>query len=275
MPRRGRVVAHETRPQTPRVGSTEPPAAARPIAASAAVSSAAAVAGPTRRGLAALAFFFAIGLAATSAIPMLALGQSATAASVTAASVQGDEKLQEWQLSMAAAAPRVTRDGYSSQLVKPAAAAGPVAAGAGDTSGVVAWPFPGGSPISSPFGPRTAPTEGASTFHKGVDFTPGAGTPIHNITAGVVTKVVSNPHDSLGVHLVVDHGTIDGDHVESVYAEMAPGSIQVSMGQKLAVGDIVGKVGISGISTGAHLHYELHLNGTAVDPIAWLKAHVN
>ncbi|GAA4163766.1 hypothetical protein GCM10022286_24730 [Gryllotalpicola daejeonensis] len=229
------------------------------------------VTAPQKRGkrhsqpLTIAAFLFAIGLAVTSVVPMLALGQSATAASATATGAQGHRQLQAWQASVSSSAPAAVRDTYSSTLVKPGA---PLAG-----SGGIEWPFPFNSPISYGFGPRVAPMEGASTFHKGVDFDPGAGVPIQNITAGTVTKTVSDPHSSLGIEVVVDHGTIDGHHIESLYCEMAPGSIKVHVGQKIAMGTIVGNVGVSGISTGAHLHFELHEDGQAVDPLAWLRAH--
>ncbi|AYG03860.1 M23 family metallopeptidase [Gryllotalpicola protaetiae] len=217
----------------------------------------------SRRPLTVAAFVFAIGLAITSVVPMLALGQSATAAAASAAGVQAPGQVQAWKASLADTAPQASRDGYSA-ATKP----GTFIAG-----GSIRWPFPFKSPISYGFGPRVAPMEGASTFHKGVDFDPGAGVPIQIIAAGKVTQVVSNPSDSLGVHVVVDNGVIDGHHIESWYCEMAPGSIKVSNGQVVSAGDIVGNVGISGISTGAHLHFELHVDGTAVDPLPWLTAH--
>jgi murein DD-endopeptidase MepM/ murein hydrolase activator NlpD len=219
----------------------------------------------SRRPLSAAAFIFAIGLAITSVVPMLALGQTATAAAATAAGAQEPGQVQAWKASLTSTLPQASRDAYSTDLVKPGAAL--------SGNGQIEWPFPFNSPIAYGFGPRIAPMEGASTFHQGVDFDPGLGTPIQIITAGTVTKVVSNPHDSLGVHVVVDHGVIDGHHIESWYCEMAPGSIKVKQGQQVAMGDIVGNVGVSGISTGAHLHLELHQDGKPVDPLAWLRAH--
>ena len=207
---------------------------------------------------------------------MLALGQSATAAAGTAAGVQSPERAQAWRASLTSQLPTASHDHYSAELAAPPAVySGASHAGTfvNNVNWTLQWPFPFGVPISFGYGPRIAPMEGASTFHKGVDFDPGAGTPVQIITTGVVTKVVTNPHDSLGVHVVVDHGTIDGHHIESWYCEMAPGSVKVHEGQQVSVGDIVGLVGVSGISTGAHLHFELHQDGVAVDPMAWLRAH--
>lgn len=56
---------------------------------------------------------------------------------------------------------------------------------------------------------------------------------------------------------------------------MLYGSIRVAVGQTVTVGTEVGQVGSTGMSTGAYLHFEIHLNGTPVDPFAWLKANAN
>jgi murein DD-endopeptidase MepM/ murein hydrolase activator NlpD len=142
-------------------------------------------------------------------------------------------------------------------------------------AGSIQWPFPFGVPISDFFGPRIAPTEGASTFHQGVDFAPGDGTPIQTIADGVVREVHPIDDNGLGVHVIVDH-MIDGKLVSSVYGHMRVGSIQVTVGESITVGENIGLVGNTGVSTGAHLHFEIHPGGgAAVDPYAWLQAHAN
>ncbi|TQL45014.1 peptidase M23-like protein [Homoserinimonas aerilata] len=138
-------------------------------------------------------------------------------------------------------------------------------------NGSIQWPFPGTVPITSGFGPR-AVCSYCSTYHLGIDFTPGAGTPIQAITAGTVSDIVLG--GGLGNHVVIDH-VVNGQLVQSVYAHMAWGSIQVAVGQQVEVGTIVGAVGSTGASTGAHLHLEVHVEGTPVDPFAWLKANAN
>lgn len=142
-----------------------------------------------------------------------------------------------------------------------------------DPTAAVQWPFPVGVPISDGFGYRAAPTAGASTDHLGVDFTPGAGVPIQIIADGVVRTVVARDDGGCGVNVTIDH-MIRGQLVTSKYCHMQVGSVRVTVGQQVSVADIVGRVGNTGISTGAHLHFEIRLNGTSpVDPVAWLKAN--
>ncbi|MFJ8895521.1 M23 family metallopeptidase [Leifsonia sp. NPDC102414] len=141
--------------------------------------------------------------------------------------------------------------------------------------GAVQWPFPVGVPISDWFGPRSAPTEGASTNHMGVDFTPGSGVPIQIMADGVVREVVSGDNGGCGVNVTIDH-MIGGQLVSSKYCHMQSGSVRVSVGQQVRVAETVGLVGNTGVSTGAHLHFEILLDGTRqVDPYAWLKANAS
>jgi murein DD-endopeptidase MepM/ murein hydrolase activator NlpD len=143
-----------------------------------------------------------------------------------------------------------------------------------DPNGTIQWPFPIQVPIATGFGPRqVAGCSFCSTFHEGVDFDPGQGVAIGAIADGVVSQVV-NSHAGLGNHVVVDH-VINGQQVQSVYGHMLDGSIRVVEGQQIKVTDEIGQVGSTGESTGAHLHLEIHVNGVAIDPFAWLKANAN
>ena len=177
----------------------------------------------------------------------------------------------------AAAAPTVTRDAYTAvslQQQVAAQAGGLLFSYTNNPSGSIQWPFPAGSPITSGFGPRkVAGCSFCSTNHKGLDFTPGSGTPIHVVADGVV-KLVQVSNSGLGNHVIVEH-SINGKKVETVYAHMLYGSIKVATGQAVGVGTVLGNVGSTGNSTGAHLHFETHLNGTPVDPFAWLQANAN
>jgi murein DD-endopeptidase MepM/ murein hydrolase activator NlpD len=139
--------------------------------------------------------------------------------------------------------------------------------------GSIQWPFPITVPIASGFGDRLAPCSGCSSYHEGVDFVPGAGTPIGAIASGVVSLVKSD-RGGLGEHVAVDH-VINGQKVQSVYAHMQAGTILVSVGEAVQAGQVLGLVGSTGASTGAHLHLEIRVNGIPVDPFVWLKANAN
>ena len=142
-----------------------------------------------------------------------------------------------------------------------------------DPTSAVQWPFATGVPISDDFGPRSAPCSGCSTMHKGLDMTPGAGTPIGAIAAGTVIEAVSSD-SGLGVSARIEH-VIDGRTYVSVYAHMQFGSLLVSEGQQVQVGQQIGAVGDSGQSTGPHLHLEIWQDDTTpIDPYAWLTSMV-
>lgn len=140
-------------------------------------------------------------------------------------------------------------------------------------NGTIQWPFPIAVPISDGYGLRVSPCRGCSSDHRGVDFTAGAAVAIQAIADGVVSLVRDDAW-GLGSHVIIDH-QINGQLVQSVYAHMLRGSIRLTVGQQVKVTDVVGQVGSSGASTGAHLHLEIHVNGVAVDPFAWLKANAN
>ena len=141
-----------------------------------------------------------------------------------------------------------------------------------DPNGTIQWPFPAPVPISSGFGARIAPCGGCTSFHEGLDFTPGSGVAIGAITAGIVSAVSSS--GAYGNHVMIDH-VVNGQKVQSLYAHMLSGSIKVTVGEQVTVAQEIGQVGSTGESTGAHLHLEIHLDGVPVDPFAWLKANAN
>lgn len=140
-------------------------------------------------------------------------------------------------------------------------------------NGTIQWPFPIAVPISDGYGYRPNPCSWCSPWHKGVDFTPGAGAVIQAIADGVVSTVIPS-HYGLGNHVIIDH-QINGQLVRSVYAHMLDGSMRVVVGQAVKVGDPVGLVGSTGESTGAHLHFEILIGGEPVDPFEWLNANAN
>jgi murein DD-endopeptidase MepM/ murein hydrolase activator NlpD len=135
-------------------------------------------------------------------------------------------------------------------------------------SGSIRWPFPTAVPVSSGFGDRVAPCRYCSSDHRGVDFTPGNGSPIYAIADGVVSA--SEFSRGYGQVLYIEH-QINGQNVQSLYAHMQRDSSPLQAGDVVKVGEFVGLVGNTGTSTGPHLHLEIRINGTHVDPFAWLK----
>ncbi|MDR7235240.1 M23 family metallopeptidase [Agrococcus sp. BE272] len=135
-------------------------------------------------------------------------------------------------------------------------------------TGFVQTPFPGMDqvPMSSGFGYRPG------GFHGGADFTPGLGTDIRPIANGVVSAVWQGNNPGGGGYAVfIDHN-IDGQFVQSWYAHMLPGSIQVEVGQVVDITTVIGQVGNSGRSTGPHLHLELkNSDYVSYDPVLWLQ----
>jgi murein DD-endopeptidase MepM/ murein hydrolase activator NlpD len=138
-----------------------------------------------------------------------------------------------------------------------------------DPNSLIQWPFTVGVPISSWFGYREKPWPG---FHTGLDMNPGVGTPIQAAADGVVTEV-SDGGTTYGTFIIIDH-EVNGVKFSTVYAHMLAGSRSFEVGDRVSVTDIVGLVGSTGLSTGAHLHFEVRLDGEAVDPYAWMKEKV-
>mgnify|MGYP002072970952 CR=1 FL=1 len=201
--------------------------------------------------------------------------QATTGTTVAATAAPVVEKAQSISVQ-AAAGQTVTRDNYTALSLRESLF---LKYGnrnwsyTNDPNGTIQWPFPVAVPITDGYGPRIAPCGGCSTFHRGVDFTPGYGAAIQAIADGVVSSV-DNGDWSYGENVMVDH-VINGQKVQSLYAHMMRGSIRVVVGQQVKVGDEIGQVGSTGESTGPHLHLEIHVNGVPVDPFEWLKANAN
>ena len=135
----------------------------------------------------------------------------------------------------------------------------------------VQWPIDPASAVSSPFGPRIAPCAGCSTSHSGADLVPGEGTPVAAIADGTVVE--AGFFGELGEHLMI-RNDVDGATVTSVYGHLVAGSMPLAVGDRVARGAIVGRVGSTGESTGPHLHLGvLDAGGAPEDPIGWLSAH--
>lgn len=139
-------------------------------------------------------------------------------------------------------------------------------------TGAIRWPFPFAARITSAFGERAAPCFGCSTYHRGLDFDAGYGAPVGAIADGIVTAVGWS--DGYGYRVEIEH-IINGQKVMSRYAHMIDNSSVLQVGDTVVAGEIVGAVGSTGLSTGPHLHLEIHIDGVAIDPFAWLMANAS
>lgn len=117
--------------------------------------------------------------------------------------------------------------------------------------------------VTSEFGGRDAPTDGASTNHKGRDYAAPEGTPIYAAATGVVIEVAEN--DARGKYLKIDHQ----NGLITLYQHCSV--INVEKGDTVFVGAKIAEVGSTGIVTGAHLHFEVWEDGTPVDPRLYLS----
>ena len=121
--------------------------------------------------------------------------------------------------------------------------------------------------ITTPFGLRRSYNGSAfRTFHGGVDFGAVEGTPIYAPAGGLV--VLAEELRIRGKATLIDHG-------RGVYTGYWHQSeLVANVGQQVEVGEIIGHVGDSGLSTGTHLHWEVWVNGTQVDPLEWLRLNI-
>lgn len=126
------------------------------------------------------------------------------------------------------------------------------------------WPLSGGAGrISSPFGPRKSPKAGASSYHRGVDLAIASGTPILAAAGGrIVTSTYSS---SAGNYIMISHGK----RLYTVYMHCSRRIVKV--GDTVTKGQVIGYVGSTGISTGAHLHFGVSKNGTYVNPLNYVS----
>lgn len=115
--------------------------------------------------------------------------------------------------------------------------------------------------VSNPFG-STKETENGFYRHDGIDFIAALGTKVLSAADGVVKDAGYNSDD--GYYVVIEHA----DGFETFYMHLQ--EILVEIGDKILCGDEIGKVGSTGKATGPHLHFELHKDGVAVNPVEYL-----
>lgn len=117
--------------------------------------------------------------------------------------------------------------------------------------------------ITSHFGYRTHPVTGQQKLHTGTDFGSSYGTPVKASKGGKV--VLSGTYGGYGNTVIIDHG----GGIQTLYAHNS--SLIVKSGQTVKQGDVISKVGSTGVSTGPHLHFEVRVNGTPQNPMNYIK----
>lgn len=230
------------------------------------------------------------GLVATVALPAYGIWQSeADAVTIQQVAAEGAQTLV---VASEADAPGLTRDSYSAttseeiedEIAKEKAeeaaaerARQAAAASAASTesssfnvdyamapgSGAVRWPL-GNFVLGDGFLAR-----GGS--HMGIDMLANGGTPIYAAADGVV-RVSQESYGGYGVAITID-SVVGGQRITTLYGHMIYGSRQVAVGQTVQAGQVIGLVGTTGRSTANHLHFEVYLNGSNIDPWAWLQAN--
>lgn len=131
-----------------------------------------------------------------------------------------------------------------------------------DRPGAPTFRFPADGPISSPFGERLHPIFHDVRMHTGIDIGAGYGSPVRAAAAGAV--VVAGYVSGYGTAIVIDHG----GGLATLYGHLS--RLGVRVGSRVAAGQTIGAVGNTGNSTGPHLHFEVRVHGTPVDPMRYL-----
>ncbi len=123
------------------------------------------------------------------------------------------------------------------------------------------WPVSGRKNDS--FGYRKDPFTGKKTFHEGLDISANSGTPVKASASGVVE--FAGRKGGYGNCIIINHG----NGLKTLYAHCS--KLLAKEGQKVQKGDLIANVGSTGRSTGPHLHFEVHVGGTPVDPLKYLE----
>ena len=116
--------------------------------------------------------------------------------------------------------------------------------------------------MTSGYGTRNHPILGGRRNHKGVDLAAPTGTPVHATADGIIGK--AEWFSSYGLYVQIEHGA----DLETRYAHMS--RLAVASGERVKKGDVIGYVGSTGRSTGPHLHYEVRVDGVAVNPMPYM-----
>ena len=128
------------------------------------------------------------------------------------------------------------------------------------------WARPASGHVTSGYGARVPPTGGVSPFHRGTDIGASCNSPIYAAHTGTVSY--AGWYGTYGNFILIQH---EGG-VSTGYAHIVNGGILVHSGQTVGVGHQIARVGSTGASTGCHLHFEVRVNGSAIDAVPFMRA---
>ena len=175
-------------------------------------------------------------------------------------------RAEEARLQVALASARARRQEFERANAANAAASGTISGILRERPAtgnrVPAFRFPADGPISSPFGERMHPIFHEMRMHTGIDIGAGYGSPVRAAASGTV--VVAGYVSGYGTAIVVDHG----GGLATLYGHLS--RLGVHVGSRVGAGQQIGNVGNTGNSTGPHLHFEVRVNGTPVNPMKYL-----
>ncbi|MFF3504544.1 M23 family metallopeptidase [Streptomyces sp. NPDC003247] len=140
--------------------------------------------------------------------------------------------------------------------------------GGGTADAILAAPLGTALTVTSPYGSREHPLTGVTKLHTGIDFAAAQGAAVLAARDGQV--VFAAMTKAYGNRVVVDHGSIDGKRLETTYSHLS--ALDVSVGQSVQTGTLLGRAGSTGLSTGPHLHFEVIYDGYYTDPQPWLAS---
>ena len=183
---------------------------------------------------------------------LIAAAEAAEARRKEAEATAAAQAAQAAAAAQASASSGTSSSGGSSNTSSNASASG---------TGSLTHPVPGAA-ITSGFGGRVAPTAGATTGHDGIDYAAGYGAAVYAADSGTV--ITAQYNSARGNYIVINHG----NGMQTWYQHLS--SMNVTVGQTVARGQVIGNVGTTGISTGPHLHFEVHVGGVPVNPLNYL-----